>query len=67
MTSNSNSKTEPKLPASISNIGGATLSAKTAEFEKCASRNSTNNKSHTHAVRSKQLYKRQQLISSSKR
>lgn len=57
---------EPKLPASISNIGGATLSAKTAEFERTANKNSTYNESHTPKAKSKQLYKRQQLISSSK-
>ncbi|XP_034490507.1 rho-type GTPase-activating protein 2 [Drosophila innubila] len=63
----SSSIIEPKLPASISNIGGATLSAKTAEFEKSANKNSTYHESHTHTAKTKQLYKRQQLISSSKR
>jgi len=63
----SSSITEPKLPASISNIGGATLSAKTAEFEKSANKNSTYNELNTHTAKTKQLYKRQQLISSSKR
>ncbi|KAM8702758.1 hypothetical protein ACLKA7_005123 [Drosophila subpalustris] len=62
----STSITEPKPPASISNIGGATLSAKAAEFEKSA-KNSTSNESRTHPAKSKQLYKRQQIISSSKR
>ncbi|XP_023168928.1 rho GTPase-activating protein 6 [Drosophila hydei] len=53
---------EPKLPTSISNIGGATLCAKTAEFE----RNNTT-KTSMPTAKVKPLYKRQQLISSSKR
>lgn len=53
---------EPKLPTSISNIGGATLCAKTAEFEK-----NHMTKASIPTARAKPLYKRQQLIPSSKR
>ncbi|BFG06774.1 uncharacterized protein DMAD_13673 [Drosophila madeirensis] len=59
---------EPKLPTSISNIGCATLSAKAAEFEK----NATCNNLPSYGIqdielRKKPLYKRQQLISSSRK
>ncbi|XP_064537669.1 uncharacterized protein RhoGAP102A isoform X2 [Drosophila montana] len=57
---------EPKLPTSISNIGGATLCAKTAEFEKNTSRNVTHGTQNPTA-KAKTLYKRQQLIPSSRR
>ncbi|EDW83572.2 uncharacterized protein Dwil_GK13677 [Drosophila willistoni] len=60
---------EPKLPPSISNIGGATLSAKTAEFERNSISMSNGSPTQTQPVpiRKKPLYKRQQLISSSRR
>ncbi|XP_030379506.1 uncharacterized protein LOC115627815 [Scaptodrosophila lebanonensis] len=59
---------EPRLPTSISNIGGATLSAKTAEFERNANKDMISpNTSQGQTVRRKPLYKRQQLIPSSKR
>ncbi|ALC48091.1 maker369 [Drosophila busckii] len=58
---------EPKLPTSISNIGGATLYAKTAEFEKTAGKKNNLNVSQHRSSRGSTLYKRQQLISSSRR
>ncbi|XP_032597948.2 uncharacterized protein LOC6570327 [Drosophila grimshawi] len=60
--------TEPKLPASISNIGGATMHAKTAEFEKTPPGNNTiYNGTQMPTSKARPLYKRQQLIPSARR
>ncbi|SPP89046.1 blast:Rho GTPase-activating protein 6 [Drosophila guanche] len=59
---------EPRLPASISNIGCATLSAKAAEFEKNATCNNLPSyETQDTELRKKPLYKRQHLISSSRK
>ncbi|XP_026846854.1 uncharacterized protein LOC6602011 [Drosophila persimilis] len=61
-----NRASEPRLPASISNIGCAILSAKAAEFEKNVTCNNlpSNGLQDIELKKKKPLYKRQQLISS---